>query len=207
MGAGLGVQALPPYGSRGHHAGGITLPLVSYGGSSLLATCLLLALGHIPSTGPQSMGKGAPRPVRAITWALPFGLLAGLPLVYWTLVAGPRLLAHPHAVALRMAVSAELRGGIVSRSGENLTTPVEPGMRLPVLPSLIHTVGYVHPRYGTAGLERTFDGALSRGSPEGAPSGRRGILRLTWLCRSGGTGPRRSYGRSSARSVERCRAR
>ena len=62
-----------------------------------------------------------------------------------------------------MAVSAELRGGIVSRSGENLTTAVEPGMRLPVLPSLIHTVGYVHPRYGTAGLERTFDGALSRG--------------------------------------------
>lgn len=142
---------------------GITLPLVSYGGSSLLATFLLLALGHTPSTGPQSRGKGAPRPVRALAWALPFGLLVGLPLVYWTLVAGPRLLAHPRAVALRMAVSAELRGGIVSRSGENLTTPVEPGMRLPVLPSLIHTVGYVHPRYGTAGLERTFDGALSRG--------------------------------------------
>ena len=111
-------------------------------------------LGHIPATGPQSRVRARRVPF-ALFMGMPFGLLVGLPLVYWTLVAGPSLLVHPHAVALRMAVSAELRGGIVSRSGENLTTAVEPGMRLPLLPSLIHTVGYVHPRYGTAGLERT----------------------------------------------------
>jgi peptidoglycan glycosyltransferase len=91
---------------------------------------------------------------------------------YWTVVRGPALEAHARNPRRIEAESRVARGGINDRHGQSLAASVwerNSYKRHFLGPlSLSQTIGYLHPRFGKSGLERTFDadlrgGAVTRG--------------------------------------------
>ncbi len=146
---------------------GVTLPFVSYGGSSLLTAFLsILILSQISN---HSEMQPAPLPQNhpyLILGAAILTTLAMLGLVngWWSVVRADDLLGRQDNLRRSIAGLYVKRGAILDRNNRPISISVgEPGeyKRQILYPALSHVTGYTHPVYGQAGVERSLDGYLS----------------------------------------------
>lgn len=176
----LGVQSLLILGGnlRLLPLTGVTLPFVSYGGSSLLtsflALALLLRVGSQPEDEPAPLAT--PRPYTLLATLFFLGLFAcALSTGWWAVVRGPDLLTRTDNARRSIADRYVRRGALLDRRNQPITISTKREnvfVREYVYPPLAPITGYTHPKFGQAGLEATLDGYL-RGL-EGNPS------RLIW---------------------------
>ena len=173
----LGVQALLIIGGnlRLLPLTGVTLPFISYGGSSLLTSfvallILMLISNHLdeePAPLPQ------PQPYYALGAVLLLGLFtAALANGWWAVVRGPDLLTRPDNPRRIIEDRYVPRGELLDRSNTviNGTQGVTGSYsRVYQYPDLAPVIGYNHPIYGQAGLEAVLDEYLRgmRGNPAG----------------------------------------
>jgi cell division protein FtsW (lipid II flippase) len=145
---------------------GVTLPFVSYGGSSLLVAFIeLLCLLQISAAAPElpipSNGLRVYRRVAAA--ALLLLAAAGLAAGWWAFWRGPDLLARSDNARRSIADRFVPRGAILERSNQPLAeTQGQPGDLRRVYPytPLGPIVGYTDPVYGQSGLEFSLDSYL-----------------------------------------------
>lgn len=149
---------------------GITLPFVSYGGSSMLVSSLAIGLLIFISAEPDSaspLKSADPRLSRRIE-QLGLALLVGfsvvaLTLTYWSTVRSDALLAredNPRAIEAERRVQ---RGRILDRNDFVLADTVgaiDSRSRVYPLPESGPAVGYYSLRFGRAGIEATYDAHL-----------------------------------------------
>ncbi|KAF0107325.1 MAG: cell cycle protein [Anaerolineaceae bacterium] len=141
---------------------GVTLPFVSYGGSSLLtslAALLLLLLISARDEEPAPLPN--PRPYLLLGGLLGLGLLAAaLANGWWAVVRGPDLLTRTDNARRAIADRYVQRGSLLDRNGEpvNATTGTAGDfVRVYAYPDLAPVAGYTSPAYGQAGLEASLD--------------------------------------------------
>lgn len=164
----LGVQSLLIIGGnlRLLPLTGVTLPFVSYGGSSLLtsfiALYLLLAISNVEDNEPAILPNPNPYSILAGIFAL--GLAAcAITGSWWALIRGEDLLARTDNARRAIADRYVPRGEILDNNNQaiNITTG-ESGsfVREYLYPELAPVTGYTHPVYGQAGLEASLDDYL-----------------------------------------------
>lgn len=155
---------------------GVTLPFVSYGGSSLVTSLLeILLLLLISSQGTQeSVQVYNPKPFKHLAGILLLGLgAAGLVTGWWSVWRGPDLVERTDNVRRSINDRYVLRGAILSQEGEALSiSRGESGSytRFYDYPYLGAILGYTNPIYGQAGLEASLDDYLRglQGNPQRA---------------------------------------
>lgn len=101
--------------------------------------------------------------IRRASWALLVALvIVAVRLGFVVVVRGQYLAGHPRNPRVAMVRRQVVRGGIYLHGGEVVVKDSSAGgPRLYVGPaSLAHLVGYEDARYGTAGLESTYNGLL-----------------------------------------------
>lgn len=139
---------------------GVTLPFVSYGGSSLItsfaALALLLQLSSRPRTRHPTPG-----------WIRHVGLAAlvvyaalGLTLIWWSVIRSPELRQRADNPRRALAGRYSVRGQIRDRSGAILADTRGLGGALERVyprPSVSHVVGFDSSRFGQAGIEASMD--------------------------------------------------
>ncbi len=147
---------------------GVTLPFVSYGGTSLV-TCYL-ALGLLTGLSREDVEVGPalnPFHRKSILrigqgFALVILVLATAT-TYWSAWAGPLLAQHPRNPRVRAL--AQARGEIVDGNGRVLASSILVGGKYrreyPGGAAFAHLVGYSSEHYGQAGLERALNGPLT----------------------------------------------
>jgi cell division protein FtsW (lipid II flippase) len=172
----FGVQAILIVGgnTRLLPLTGVTLPFVSYGGSSLLtsftALLILLIISNHMDEEPAPVEN--PTPYLAINGILLLGLFASaLTTGWWAVIRGPDLLTRNDNFRRVIEERYVPRGTLLDRSNAPITITIgETGSfrRSYIYPDLAPIVGYNEPTYGQAGLESTLDGYL-RGM-EGNPA-------------------------------------
>lgn len=152
---------------------GVTLPFVSYGGSSLVTQfiCLLLLI-HISDRGDRD-----PAPLYRPGPYLQLGgfLLAGFAACaliagWWALPRSEALLGRTDNQRRNIADRYVQRGAILDRSNTPInqsTGKIGDFTRWTAYPRLSNVVGYTNPTYGQAGLEASMDDYLRglRGNP------------------------------------------
>jgi len=171
----FGIQALLIIGGnlRLLPLTGVTLPFVSYGGSSLLTSFvallfLLLISNHLDEE-PALLPK--PQPYVALGTFLLLGLFAAaLTNGWWAILRGPDLLLRTDNPRRTIEDRYVLRGFLLDRSNTIINTTegkVGSYTRIYKYPDLAPVVGYNHPIYGQAGLEASLDEYLRglRGNP------------------------------------------
>jgi cell division protein FtsW (lipid II flippase) len=142
---------------------GVTLPFVSYGGSSLLTSFVsLLLLLHI-----SAPGEASPAPLARYRPYLQLGILlqsglaaAALLLGWWAVYRAPVLLARTDNARRAIADRYVRRGAILDRSDEPISdSQGVPGsyVRISQYADLGPVVGYNDPVYGQSGLEASLD--------------------------------------------------
>ena len=145
---------------------GVTLPFVSYGGSSLLTSFvglvfMLLVSNHLDEE-PAPLPK--PEPYIAIAALLYLGLFAAtLANGWWSIVRGTDLLTRTDNRRLTIDEQYVPRGRILDRTNAVINgTEGTTGhlVRVYKYPDLAPVLGYNHPVYGQAGLEASLDGYL-----------------------------------------------
>ena len=145
---------------------GVTLPFVSYGGSSLLTAFIsVLLLVLVSDRGEE---ETAPLPNAAPYLLASGGLLAGLLALtlgtgWWSVVRSADLQARPDNPRRAIADRFVPRGTLLDRSGTPISyTGGAPGnhVRVYEYPPLSATTGYNNPLYGLAGLEAGLDDYL-----------------------------------------------
>lgn len=145
---------------------GVTLPFVSYGGSSLLtsfiAVLLLLLISNHLDEEPAPLEQ--PAPYFALNAILLLGLFSSaLASGWWSVVRGSDLLIRPDNLRPIIEEKYVPRGAILDRSNSVITTTTgETGSfsRLYMYPDLAPVTGYSSFTYGQAGLEISLDGYL-----------------------------------------------
>lgn len=142
---------------------GVTLPFVSYGGSSLLTSFFsLLLLLHISSTGESQPAPLAnARPYLQLGGFLIAGLgAASLVTGWWTVIRGPELLNRTDNPRRAIADNFVYRGALLDRNDRPLArTSGQPGeyTREYLYPPLSPILGYSNPVYGLSALEESLD--------------------------------------------------
>lgn len=145
---------------------GVTLPFVSYGGSSLLTSfisaLLLLLISNQAEDQPAAIERLSPYPLIGTVF------LVGLSLIsvvtgWWALIRAGDLLNRSDNPRRAISDMYVIRGQIVDRNNQVLAqSSGERGKFTRVLnvPSLSATVGYSNPDYGQTGIEKSMDDYL-----------------------------------------------
>jgi cell division protein FtsW (lipid II flippase) len=142
---------------------GVTLPFVSYGGSSLLTAFLsLLILLHI-SHSAETRPSRAPE-VRPYLFLGGF-LIAGLAAVallggWWAYYRAPTLVTRTDNLRRIIADRYVKRGSILARDNSPIAATTGTAgeyTREYLYPELGPVTGYTHPNFGQAGLEESLD--------------------------------------------------
>ena len=147
---------------------GVTLPLISYGGSSLLTSMLaLFILAKISST-PKSEHNRTPQ---GLTSHRNIAGLLSIALVLLALVTGWWAIIHSGDLQLRQDNPRNLiasryvkRGAILERNQYAITTntgSIGHYQHEILYPELSNTIGYYDYNYGISGLEAEYDDYLS----------------------------------------------
>jgi cell division protein FtsW (lipid II flippase) len=152
---------------------GVTLPFISYGGSSLLtsfvALLLLLLISNHLDEEPAPLPK--PQPYFALSVFLSVGLFAAaLTNGWWAIVRGPDLLTRADNPRRIIEDRYVARGQLLDRTNSiiNGTEGITGSYaRVYKYPDLSPITGYNNPIYGQSGLEASLDEYLRglRGNP------------------------------------------
>jgi cell division protein FtsW (lipid II flippase) len=164
----LGVQSLLIIGGnlRLLPLTGVTLPFVSYGGSSLLTSFLALALLIRVSSQPEDEPApiASPRPYAFLVGLFFLGLFASaLATGWWAILRGPDLLTRTDNARRSIADRFVQRGALLDRGNQPITITTSHEnifVREYLYPDLSPLTGYTHPVFGQAGLEASLDGYL-----------------------------------------------
>lgn len=161
----LGIQSLLIIGGniRLVPLTGVTLPFVSYGGSSLLtsffALFLLLVISNLEDDEPAPLPS--PKPYSLLAGIFAFGFAAcALTVAWWAIVRGPDLLTRTDNPRRAIADRYVPRGELVDKNNQpiNITTGESGSFNREYLyPELAPITGYTHPVFGQAGLEASLD--------------------------------------------------
>lgn len=152
---------------------GVTLPFLSYGGSSLLtsfiALLILLIISNHLDEEPAPLPK--PQPYTALGAFLLLGLFASaLAGGWWAIVRGPDLLTRTDNPRRIIEDRFVQRGMLLDRTNDVITSTQgisSSFKRVYEYPDLAPITGYNHPVYGQSGLEASLDGYLRgvKGNP------------------------------------------
>jgi len=144
---------------------GVTLPFVSYGGSSLLtsfvALALLLRVGSRPEEEPAPLHD--PRPFHFLATVFTIGLLAcALASGWWAILRGPDLLNRTDNARRSIADRYVPRGDILDRANQPITVTEgdHPYTRAYLYPQISPVTGYTDATFGQAGIESALDNYL-----------------------------------------------
>jgi cell division protein FtsW (lipid II flippase)/cell division protein FtsI/penicillin-binding protein 2 len=165
---------------------GVTLPFVSYGGSSLVMSFVMVGLllhisqsatrGQSPALWPNGGRPAGMAEVIGTTlrrtagfFLLCFAAVA-VTLAYWQVVRAPALAERPDNPRIVQAELRLQRGRILDRHGAELAVSLaQPDggsmRRFYPHPAAAPVVGYYSLRYGRSGVEQAYDSIL-RGEPE-----------------------------------------
>lgn len=171
----LGIQGLVIIGGniRIFPLTGVTLPLISYGGSSLLAgmfsVFLLLLISHHPDSEPIPLRY----PQTYYQVSLAFLALSGamaLAVGWWGVMRAERLLMRTDNPRRAIADLYVRRGSLLDRLNRPLNETIGNSgsyQRVYHYPPLSPLLGYTHAVYGQAGLEASLDDWLRglKGNP------------------------------------------
>ena len=152
---------------------GVTLPFVSYGGSSLLTSfftlLILIRISREPDRDSPIVTETRPFSLIGMIFGAGFTLIA-LTTGWWAVIRGPDLLTRSDNP--RRAISDRFveRGAILDRNNQPISvTTGESGdyYRSYLYPELSPVVGYTHPVFGQSGLEASLDDYLrgTQGNP------------------------------------------